>query len=265
MNARAVVEPVPITPATTCVDRLYKFKNRYLVYSIHPREHSGRLAIVFSGVDATAATCRMSYFALGATLNATVVHIMDNFGAHGCYLLSIAGDQQIRNAVISLIRELQSEFACTQQATYFLGTSKGATSAIAYSLMTNGGEVVCGEPQIMLGDFIYSANWQGLEQWRSLAYAMLGRVNTDDRNILNEVILDIVRRYGPRYSGEMQIHVGNTGYLENHIRHLISAADGIGLSQRIRVEQHSFTSHGDVVPVFLESIAARFAPVSTPS
>jgi hypothetical protein len=30
----------------------------------------------------------MSYFALGASLDATVVHIMDNFGAHGCYLLS---------------------------------------------------------------------------------------------------------------------------------------------------------------------------------
>ncbi|THJ23347.1 MAG: hypothetical protein CAF45_008100 [Nitrospira sp. CG24E] len=239
----------------TCEDRLYKFKNRYAIYTVRPRPSSKKLAFVFSGVDATPGTCRMSYFALGETLDATVVHIMDNFGAHGCYLLSIAGDAQIRNAVIALIRLLQEEFACTEKQTYFLGTSKGATTAIAYALMTGGGNVLCGEPQILLGDFIFSERWQELEQWRSLAYAMTGRVSPADRPLLNRVVLDIVERYGSRFKGEITIHVGDTGYLEKHISHLQSLSSELGFDKKIHIESHAFTKHDEVVPVFLDTVA----------
>ena len=236
-----------------CQDRLHKFKNRYVTYTVRPRPDSKKMAFVFSGVDATPGTCRMSYFALGETLDATVVHIMDNFGAHGCYLLSIAGDHQIRNVVISLIRLLQEEFTCTKEQTYFLGTSKGATTAIVYALMTGGGNVLCGEPQILIGDFIFSERWQELEQWRSLAYAMLGRVDPCDRPLLNRVVLDIAERYGPRFRGEMTIHVGDTGYLEKHVSHLQSLSRELGFDDKIHIKCHEFAKHDEVVPVFLET------------
>lgn len=236
-----------------CQDRLHKFKNRYVTYTVRPRPDSKKLAFVFSGVDATPGTCRMSYFALGETLDATVVHIMDNFGAHGCYLLSVAGDQQIRNAVIALIRLLQNEFSCTDKQTYFLGASKGATTSIVYALMTGGGNVLCGEPQILLGDFIFSERWQELEQWRSLAYAMLGRVDPCDRPLLNRVVLDIAERYGPRFRGEITIDIGDTGYLEKHVSHLQSLSRELGFDDKIQIKCHAFTKHEEVIPVFLET------------
>jgi hypothetical protein len=245
-----------LLPGVICQDRLYKFKNRYLTYTVRPRQDSKKLAFVFSGMDATPGTCRASYFALGDTLDATVVHIMDNFGAHGCYLLTVAGDTQIRNAVIALIRLLQKEFACTDKQTYFLGTSKGATTAIAYALMTGGGTVLCGEPQILLGDFILSERQLVLEQMRSVAYAMTGRIDQCDRPVLNRVVLDIAEQYGPRFRGEITIYVGNTGYLQKHVSHLQALSTELGFANKIHVKCHEFTKHEEVIPVFLEAAAS---------
>jgi len=239
-------------------DRLFKFKNRYLTYAVRSRPTSKALVIIFSGVDATSSFCRMSYYGLREELNANVIHIMDNFGAHGCYLLSIAGDQQIRNAVISLIRSLQSEMGVGNNDTYLVGTSKGATTAIAYALMIGGGTVIAGEPQINLGDFIYNLKWHNLEQWRSLAYTMLGRVNEDDRHLLNGYISDIGKKYASRFSGKMIIHHGKTGYFENHIVHFRDLLVSLGVGEKLVCIEHEFREHNDIVPVFTESLKTLF-------
>jgi len=249
------VNSVGALSGVICQDRLYKFKNRYVIHAVHPKPDSRKLAFVLSGLDATPGACRMSYFALGASLDATVVHIMDNFGAHGCYLLSVAGDTQIRNAVVTLIRRLQEEFECTEKQTYFLGTSKGATTAIAYAFMTAGGNVLCGEPQILLGDFIYQDRWQELEQFRSLAHAMMGRVVPCDRPLLNRVVLDIAERCGPRFKGEITIHVGDTIYLKKHVSHLQRISKELGFDNKIHIKSHAFTKHEEVIPVFLHNVA----------
>ena len=239
-------------------DRLFKFKNRYLTYAVKRRTTSNSLVIIFSGVDATSSFCRMSYYGMREDLNANVIHIMDNFGAHGCYLLSIAGDQQIRNAVISLIRSLQNEMSIGNKDTYLVGTSKGATTAIAYALMIGGGTVIAGEPQIRLGDFIYNSRWNNLEQWRSLAYAMLGRVNENDRQRLNEYLLDIANKYASRFSGKMIIHHGKTGDFENHIIHLRDLFISLGVGEKLACIEHDFREHNDVIPVFTHSLTTLF-------
>jgi hypothetical protein len=238
-------------------DRIYKFKNRYLIYSIQKRATTNKLAIIFSGVDSTAGFCRMSYYSMKDRLNATVVHIMDNFGAHGCYLLGISGDQQIRNATISLIRELQRELGLSLKETYFIGTSKGASISIAYAMMCGGGTVIGGEPQIHIGDFIYSPSWEGLEQWRSIAYAILGRVSPDDKEQLNKLIPDIIERYGPRFNGTIEMHYGKTGYWENHLFHLQNQMSRLKIDSKLNCVGHNFQNHNDVIPVFEEAIAKQ--------
>lgn len=239
-----------------CQDRVFKYKNRYVVYAVHARPHTKKISFVFSGVDSTAGTCRMSYFGLGSALSeTTVVHIMDNFGTHGCYLLNISGDVQIRNAVIQLIRQLQEEFGCSNDQTYFIGTSKGASTAINYSLFVGGGHVICGEPQILLGDFIYNSHWQELEQWRAMAYAMTGRVDPDDREHLNDLIKNIVSQYGSRYRGEMTIHYGDkTGYWEHHVSHFVEWSKEYGFDTRVKTFGHDFHRHDDVIPVFYQAV-----------
>lgn len=239
-----------------CEDRVFKYKNRYLIYALHKQADSKKLVFVFSGVDSTPGACRMSYFALGKSLNANVVHIMDNYGTHGCYLLSVGGDQQIRNVVLQLIKTLQQELVCND--IYFIGTSKGATEAIIYSLIVGEGTVICGEPQVKLGDFIFNNEFGTLEQWRSLAYAITGRVDEADRAHLNEMIPDIVLRYGYRYRGTMEVHVGNTGYYQNHVKYLVDYMNDAGLSKCIKVVSHDFKQHNDVVGVFYAALESSF-------
>ncbi len=234
-------------------DCLFKFKNRYIIYSKRKKQ-SNKLAIIFSGVDATSSFCRMSHYGLGDELEANCVHIMDNFGAHGCYLLSISGDVQIRNAVLQLIKELQEDLKVTLDDLYLVGTSKGGSTAIAYALMLGGGNVIAGEPQILLGNFIYNKDWRELEQWRSLAYAMTGRVNEEDKTELNNQIPQIAERYGGRFEGSMEIHYGNTGYWENHLQFFSEIVKTFRKPEKIMFVPHDFRSHNDVIPIFSERV-----------
>lgn len=250
---QAMVKPVP------CQDRVFKFKNRYLIYAVHPRPESKKLVFIFSGVDATAGTCRMSYFGMGNEINATVVHIMDHQGAHGTYMLRVAGDNQICNVVVALIRELQAEFGCAKNDTYFTGTSKGASIAILYALMTGGGHVIGGEPQIRIGDFIYAKGWEKGEMWRSMAYAITGRVNEGDREHINELFAGIVRQYGSRFIGSMNIAVGNTGYWENHLAYFSELVKEHKLDDKVTIHRYPFTDHDDVKTIYADMIHEYFS------
>ena len=85
------------------IESLYKYKNKYLIYSIKIRKNKP-LVVMFSGVDSVAGSHRLSYYGLREEIDASVLHIGDYIGAHGSYLLRIAGDDStIREAVLSLI------------------------------------------------------------------------------------------------------------------------------------------------------------------
>lgn len=257
----AEVDLVAGADGTLATDSVFMFRGRHIVYTVHARPRSRRLVLIFPGIDNTPGSTRMSYFGLGKVLNATVVHIKDGYGAHGSYLLSVAGDEQIRNGVIALIRTLQEEFDCGQARTWFIGTSKGATSAIAYGLMTGGGRVIAGEPQVAIGDFVFGKDPP--PEWaRSIAYAMLGRVDRADREVLNEVVPQIVRRYASRFRGSITVIAGNTGYLERHIEPLVRALQSAGRVDALELQQHTFRAHSEVVAPFITLVRRELTSVA---
>lgn len=240
--------------AVPCEDRVFNFKGRHIVHSVHGRPASRRLMIMFSGIDATPGTTRMSYFGLGKSLDATVVHIKDGFGTHGSYLLSVAGDEQVRNAVLALIRELQAECGVDNDRTFLVGTAKGGTSALAYGLMLGGGHVIAGEPQVRLGQFLYGDATGGddVAEWqRAVAYAMLGRVDPDDRARLDDIVTGVARRYASRFRGSIEVMVGNTGCFENHVTPLLEVLVENGRGDCVSVTRYGFPEHGGVVPPFV--------------
>lgn len=193
----------------------------------------------------------MSYWHLGAELDATVVHIKDHVGAHGCYLLGVAGDVQIRNVVLSLIRELVEEYSVENDSVYFVGTSKGGTSAIAYGLMFGRGRIIAGEPQYALGAFLF----QGVDmlEWqRSIAYALFGRVAHNDTEAANRLIPEVIEKYGPRFSGTLSVLYGDgTGYGRVHIEPLVEQLSEVGLSARAESRIGTYDRHDRVVDHFL--------------
>jgi hypothetical protein len=218
----------------------------------------------------------MSYYGLRDDLDATVVHVMDHFGAHGCYLLSLAGDDRVQRATLALIRRIQSSLSVSNDATHLIGTSKGATAAVLYALMLGDGHVIAGEPQIRLGDFIYDADWSETDQWRSLVYTILGEVPSDGRGRLNDLIDKILKDQAPGFKGTMTLlHGSGTGYWEQHIRHFADIAKqakwykhmpnfshlATNPKGRARVEcvEEKFNDHLEVVKPFLALVKQRLS------
>lgn len=247
---------------TPVENRVHTFRTRHVVYSVRPRPSSRRLVFIFSGLDSTPGATRMSYFGFGSAIDATVVHVKDGSGAHGTYLLSVGGDEQIRNAVLSLVRSLQDEFSVPIERTWLVGTSKGGTSAICYGLMLGGGHVIAGEPQVRLGAFLSAPNSEGeLVEWqRSIRYAMLGRVHESDIDTLDDLVPGLARRYGSRFKGTIRILIGETKYYENHVVPLLEAMGSVRSTQSVTVERYSFPEHSQVVAPFLWSLFHRLGP-----
>ncbi|MHA7133486.1 DUF6270 domain-containing protein [Oerskovia turbata] len=238
-------------------DEVHVYLRRHLVYSVHERSESGRIVFVFPGLDSTPGVTGMSHWRLGAELDATVVHLKDHVGAHGCYLLSVSGDHQIRNVALSLIRELIARYSVPPEGVYFVGTSKGGTSAIAYGLMHGSGRVIAGEPQIALGTFLY----QGPEQreWqRSVVYALFGRVDEGDRDAADDLVPSIFTRYGSRFRGSMSIVCGSgAGHRHAHIERLTALVAGEGLAGRVEVREGAYTGSDAADEHFLHRVRSE--------
>ncbi|KRD47287.1 hypothetical protein ASE27_02645 [Oerskovia sp. Root918] len=238
-------------------DAAHVYLRRHLVYSVHERAESGRIVFVFPGLDSTPGVTSMSHWRLGAELDATVVHLKDHVGAHGCYLLSVSGDNQIRNVVLSLIRELIAQYSVPPEGVYFVGTSKGGTAAIAFGLMHGGGRVIAGGPQIALGAFLYQEPEQ-LEWQRSVAYAIFGRVDDGDRDAADNLVPSIFERYGPRFRGSMSISYGSdTGYWQAHIEPLTLLVAAQGLSRCVELRQGGYAGREAADNHFLHRVRAE--------
>ncbi|MDD2369648.1 MAG: hypothetical protein PHQ90_10125 [Sulfuricurvum sp.] len=230
---------------------VYKFKSIYLNYSLSLQKNKP-LVIVFSGVDSVPGRCITSYYNYQYTLDASVLHIVDNFGAHGNYLLSIARDFTIREAVCGLIKEIQVKANSNIDNTYFIGTSKGASSALCYSLILGGGTCIIGEPQILIGDFLYHEQWLTSLDSQSIAYVMCGSINELEKSYLNEMIDDIFIQYGAEYKGKIFVHYGkSTGYYWRHIRHIDGMVKKANMDcSLLQLIEHNISNHNDIIPIF---------------
>ena len=235
------------------------------------------LVVVFSGVDTHAGRCATSYYGLHWQLDASVVHIHDNFGAHGNYLLQLNQDPEVGWATVNLLRQIMAETGTRPRDLWLVGTSKGATTALCMALMLRGRNCIAAEPQILLGDFFYPENrdWNALEELRSLAYAMMGRVDVEDKTTLNAIVPTLMRRWLPKYKGKALVVFGRgTGYYQQHIVHLDNAlkqvqstAPEIAQGLRVTLREEPFKKHIDVVPVFLDILFKHFGtqPIDQPS
>ena len=235
--------------------QVYKSGTTYINYEV--TERPGKpLVFVFSGVDSIPGRCITSYYGFHTTLDASVVHIVDNFGAFGCYFLAIARDESINQAFYTLVHNIREELGVPLESTYFVGTSKGATTAILASLAEGGGTVIAGEPQIKLGDFVYHDNWQSSPSSQALSHVIAGRIDEDEREYLNTLVEKAIKTNAPDYRGKIEILYGEkTGYHWRHIRHLAPYLETTNFDMtRLRLLECGIATHNDIIGVFQEKI-----------
>ncbi|OUX90687.1 MAG: hypothetical protein CBC03_04845 [Pseudoalteromonas sp. TMED43] len=242
-----------VSPVTEV--KVEKYGSQYINYEV--TERPGKpLVFVFSGVDTVPGRCRTSYYGFHNTLDANVVHIADNFGAFGCYFLAISRDESINQAFCALVHKIREELGVPLESTYFVGTSKGATTAIIASLSEGGGTVIAGEPQIKLGDFVYHDNWQSSLSSSALSQVIAGRIDDGEREYLNELVEKAIKRNASDYRGNIEILYGEkTGYHWRHLRHLepYFATTSFDMKRLVLVDC-GIETHNDIIGVFQQKI-----------
>lgn len=242
-----------VSPET--VVKVDKSGSQYINYEL--TERPGKpLVFVFSGVDTVPGRCRTSYYGLHNALDASVVHIADNFGAFGCYFLAISRDESINQAFCALVHKIRVELSVPLESTYFVGTSKGATTAILASLSEGGGKVIAGEPQIKLGDFVYHDNWQSSQSSAALSQVIAGRIDEEEREYLNALVEKAIKRNASDYRGKIEILYGEkTGYHWRHLRHLEPYFTTTNFDMdRLVLMDCGIETHNDIIGVFQEKI-----------
>lgn len=244
---------------------VYKYKNFFLNYVLKYRP--GRpLVIIFSAVDSFPGRNLTSYFGYQNSLDASVLHIVDNFGAHGCYYMQIHGESDVSEGFASLIQYVMSVCGVPLKDTWFCGTSKGASAAMYYSLRFGGGNCILGEPQIMVGDFLFKDGEPQNEAARAIAYTMTGRVSASDQIELNTIIPNIARQNLKKWAdggGQAVLYVSElTGYLWRHVRHLQEILKEYPEAEKnFHICVKNFNSHNDVSGVFKMALENEFGLV----
>lgn len=234
-------------------DGAYKFKKIYLKYSLKKKK-SDKLFVVFSGMTSTEPGVNaMSYYGLRDQLAGNVLHIADSFGNHGCYLLSISGDTEIQEAVIALINKVMVEQNISKENLFLVGTSKGATSAIMFGLRLGFGNIICGDPQIKLGDEFFDI--QALT-WDSVAYVMTGRIDPDDRKQLNDLIEEFFSEYGESFEGNMVVLTCQR-YFEMHGKPLIEYIEKYNV-KGIDVKGLEIATHKEIIEPFYYALNKHY-------
>lgn len=231
-------------------DGAYKFNKIYLNYSFKKKE-SDKLFVVFSGMTSTAPGVNtMSYYGLREQLGGNVLHIADSFGNHGCYLLSISGNTEIQEAVMSLINIAMVERNILKDNLFLVGTSKGATTAISFGLLLGFGNIICGDPQIKLGDELFNVP---APTWESVAYVMTGRINPVDRFVLNDMIEGLFKKHGKSFEGSMIVLAGKR-YFDKHCRYLIEYTEKYNV-KGIDVRELDISTHKEIIEPFYDEMS----------
>lgn len=232
-------------------NNVFKIKNQYIIYNLNVKK-SNKLVIFFPSVDTIPTRNIMSYYAFSENLHANVLHIVDNFGSHGNYLYSFI-NETIQFTVYELIKHILQKLDISLNNTYFVGSSKGGFCAIYYSLLFGNGNVIAGEPQIRLGDFLFRRGWETKEDCRSIIYAMTGQINTIDQDKLNNILFSMTLK-AENYQGRVTIHYGaRTGYYNLHVKFINEILLGYGASiSQINCVEHDISSHNEIIPIFMQ-------------
>ncbi len=113
------------------------------------------LIVVFSGFNSPDSKIQHTYNYMRTleNLDCNKLFILDNYGPRGCYYLGRGMSHDVENSVISLIDHISKKYRVNNNKIITAGSSKGGTAALYYSLKYKFGYVICGAPQIFIGNY----------------------------------------------------------------------------------------------------------------
>lgn len=219
-------------------------ENRYerLHYLLQTNRRSDTLVVCFSGFG-NGGAAKYNYINTLKSVNANKLFILDNFGYNhqGSYYLGEQGDFFLPNMVISLIKKVQKERKINHVV--MVGSSKGGSAALFYSIKMEAEACIIGAPQYFIGDYL------SIDKHLPILEGIMGNTLSESVDRLNRVMSDCVRDASLQ-KPTVYIHYSPKEHTyPEHIVDMIGELESCGYTV-VEDSEYEYTEHGDVAKYF---------------
>lgn len=222
---------------------LYQKRHNNINYYLLTQKNSDCLIVVFSGFPA-GNKASYNYIRTLNHVKCNKLFLLDDFGypnKPGTYYLGEKGNWFLINDIIDLINIVRNRLGIKH--TIMVGSSKGGTSALYYSLMVNNVDnVIIGAPQYYVGNYLSS------EKNKPILKAIMGSTNDSDVQKLNNYIKDAI--YQSPNRPLVNIHYSPCEHTYNeHIKPMIEELKNNGFNV-CEDNNYTYLQHSDVAKFF---------------
>lgn len=233
-------------------EEIFHFNTCNVKYVFKENRNSDKLLVIFSGFPPKGKPPVYNYVLKFRNLNCNKLFILDDFGddVRGSYYLGTDGEWYVIDAVTSLIKKIATASNIDKKNITCTGSSKGAFASLFYGIRNGYGNVIAGEPQIFVADYLRQPDHLSIFQ------SIVGEASDENTKRLNGVLFDLVEESDMFPS--ITIHCGKDGYHHReHIKPFLEKLDSKGVSYSIDLGNYS--DHSDVGVYYPPLVFKHFA------
>lgn len=222
--------------------RMTEKKYERLRYLLQTNRLSDTLVVCFSGFG-NGGVAKYNYINTLKSVNVNKLFILDNFGykRQGSYYLGEKGDWFLPNMIIALIKKVQTEKNIKHVV--MVGSSKGGSAALFYSIKMEAEACIIGAPQYFLGDYL------NIDKHLPILEGIMGNTLSESIEQLNCVMRDCVQS-DPKRKPKVYIHYSPKEHTyPEHIVDMIGELECCGYTV-IEDAGYNYTEHRDVAKYF---------------
>lgn len=226
-------------------EKKYKAHGTRVKYMFFSESKSNKIIVSFPAF-APQNTARYNYMRTLLPYKCNKLFLLDDFTSNhrGCYLI----EKNVEKCTAELIKSIAKKVGGANLSTrlIFIGSSKGGYSALNFSFLIPGADVVIGSPQYYLGSYLDTQKTQ--ENLRFI----IGDVTEDGKERLNNRLRD--RIYSSTIRPEnVYLHYSKAEHTyDDHVKDMLHDLKTAGIN--VVEDVHNYPDHGglkDFYPPFL--------------
>lgn len=221
--------------------RLNQKKYKKLTY-LYQSGKSDTLVVSFSGFAGNA-SARYNYINTLCDLNAHRLFILDDFGyeKQGSYYLGEDGNWFLPEMIVELIDEIRSKNNIDHLV--MIGSSKGGTAALYYSIKTNADYCVIGAPQYFIGDYL------SIDRHLPIMKGIMGNAEPESVQKLNDVIKNCINS---ATSPKPQVFIHYSPSEHTYQEHIVDMISNLKANsfEVFEDSDYDYSDHSDVAKHF---------------
>ena len=224
-------------------------KHKRLKYLLQTNSSSDTLIVCFSEFG-NGGAAKYNYINTLKSVDAHKLFILDNFGYNkqGTYYLGENGDWFLPDMIVDLVQSIRKELHINHLV--MVGSSKGGSAALYYSILTEADACIIGAPQYFIGNYLND------DKHRLLLTGITGDASKASVDKLNCVMPECVRN-NPRRKPRVYIHYSPKEHTyHEHIVDMLTDLNRCGYEVR-EDSDYEYTEHKDVAkhyPYYLLSV-----------